>query len=241
MRWGGDLLANENANPNADSSKLATNPNTQNADSAESATDSTDSPQTPRILTQTYDLGRIERVVQSAPDSNESVATITAQDFENTTSNNVAEALRFAPGVFYGAPNGSKAGADIKIRGFSGDRGLSEVSISKGYTSPQYGMNTLGGAVNIITSKPMDKFEAGIKYSFISNNEHSGMASLGTNLGTFYTQATYGYTYRDSFPLSHKYTPSGYQTTLEKRNSYLKNHTLRFKIGLSQTQTTSIR
>ena len=109
--------------------------------------------------------------------------------------------------------------------------GLSEISISKGYASPQYGMNTLGGAVNIITSKPMDKLEAGVKYAFISNNEHQGMVSLGTNLGTFYTQASYGYTHRDSFPLSHKYTPSGYQTTLEKRNSYLKNHTLRFKVG----------
>ncbi len=96
---------------------------------------------------------------------------------------------------------------DTRITGFFDTYGLSEVSISKGYASPQYGINTLGGAVNIITSKPMDKLEAGIKYSFISNNEHQGMVSLGTNLGTFYTQASYGYTHRDSFPLSYKYTP----------------------------------
>ena len=195
---------------------------------ANQAQDSIDSPQAQRILTQTYDLGRIERIVKSNADSNQSVATITAQDFENTASSNVAEALRFTQGVYFGAPSGNKAGADIKIRGFGGDRvgifidgipthsiydrytdygifdtyGLSEVSISKGYASPQYGMNTLGGAVNIITSKPMDKLEAGIKYAFISNNEHQGMVSLGTNLGTFYTQASYGYTHRDSFPLS---------------------------------------
>lgn len=229
---------------------------------ANQAQDSTDSPQTKRILTQTYDLGRIERIVKSDADSNQSVATITAQDFENTASSNVAEALRFTQGVYFGAPSGSKAGADIKIRGFGGDRvgifidgipthsiydrytdygifdtyGLSEVSISKGYASPQYGINTLGGAVNIITSKPMDKLEAGIKYSFISNNEHQGMVSLGTNLGTFYTQASYGYTHRDSFPLSYKYTPQNNQKNLEKRNSYLKNHTLRFKVGFEPNE-----
>ena len=170
--------------------------------------------------------------------------------------------MRFTQGVYFGAPSGSKAGADIKIRGFGGDRvgifidgipthsiydrytdygifdtyGLSEISISKGYASPQYGMNTLGGAVNIITSKPMDKLEAGIKYTFISNNEHQGMVSLGTNLGWFYTQANYGYTHRDSFPLSYKYTPQNNQKNLEKRNSYLKNHSLRFKVGFEPNE-----
>lgn len=89
---------------------------------ANQAQDSTDSPQTQRILTQTYDLGRIERIVKSDADSNQSVATITAQDFENTASSNVAEALRFTQGVYFGVPSGSKAGADIKIRGFGGDR-----------------------------------------------------------------------------------------------------------------------
>lgn len=89
---------------------------------ANQAQDSIDSPQAQRILTQTYDLGRIERIVKSDADSNQSVATITAQDFENTASSNVAEALRFTQGVYFGAPSGSKAGADIKIRGFGGDR-----------------------------------------------------------------------------------------------------------------------
>ena len=165
--------------------------------------------------------------------------------------------MRLTPGVYYGAPNGSKAGTDIRIRGYDGDKvgifidgipthsiydrytdygifdtyGLSEISISKGYASPQYGINTLGGAVNIITSKPLDRLEAGLRYGFISNNEHQVSLSVGSNLGTFYTQASYGYTHRDSFPLSYKYTPNGNQKNLEKRNSYLKNHTLRFKIG----------
>lgn len=251
MGGGGNCLLADESNPTPSSTNQTAT--TQN---------SADSPQATRTLTQAYDLGRIERVVKSEPDANSSVTTITAQDFDNTASSNVAEALRFTPGVYYGAPNGSKAGTDISIRGYGSSRvgifvdgipthsiydrytdygifdtyGLSEVSVSKGYASPQYGMNTLGGAVNIITSKPMDKLEAGVKYSFISNNEHQGMLSLGTNLGTFYTQATYGYTYRDTYPLSHKYTPKNNQRDLEKRNSYLKNHTFRFKVGFEPNE-----
>ncbi len=236
----------------------ATNPNAnQNTDSPDSSAVSI----TPK-LAHAYDLGRIERVVKSEIDANSSTTQITAQDFENTASSNVAEALRLTPGVYYGAPNGTKAGTDISIRGYGGDRagifidgipthsiydrytdygifdtyGLSEISISKGYASPQYGMNTLGGAVNIITSKPMDRVWKRVCAMFISNNEHQVGVSVGSNLGTFYTQASYGYTHRDSFPLSYKYTPSGYQTNLEKRNSYLKNHTLRFKVGFEPNE-----
>lgn len=237
------MAQNENADSN--SNQNITDSNTESTESI-----------TPK-LTQVYDLGRIERTVKTEIDANSSTTQITAEDFENSASSNVAEALRLTPGVFYGAPNGSKAGTDISIRGFSGERvgifidgipthsiydrytdygifdiyGLSEITISKGYASPQYGMNTLGGAVNIITSKPLDKLEAGVRYGFISNNEHQVGVSVGSNLGTFYTQASYGYTHRDTFPLSYKYTPQSYQKNLEKRNSYLKNHTLRFKIG----------
>ena len=227
---------------------------------ADEVSDST-AESTPK-LNHTYDLGRIERTVKTEIDANSSTTQITAEDFENSASSNVAEALRLTPGVYYGAPNGSKAGTDISIRGYGGDRvgifidgipthsiydrytdygifdsyGLSEIAISKGYASPQYGMNTLGGAVNIITSKPLDKLEAGVRYGFISNNEHQVGVSIGSNLGTFYTQASYGYTHRDTFPLSYKYTPQNNQKNLEKRNSYLKNHTLRFKIGFEPNE-----
>ena len=258
------LAQNDSTNPSAtnkNSTNPNANPNQNTTDSSDSNTESkADSTRIP--LAHAYDLGRIERTVATSPDSNTTISIVTSEDIANNGAQNVAEALRLTPGVFYGAPNGSKAGSDISIRGYGGDRvgifidgipthsiydrytdygifdtyGLSEISISKGYASPQYGMNTLGGAVNIITSKPLDRLEASVRYGFISNNEHQVGVSVGSNLGTFYTQASYGYTHRDTFPLSYKYTPQNYQTNLEKRNSYLKNHTLRFKIGFEPNE-----
>ncbi len=200
--------------------------------------------------------------MQSAVDSNTSASVVTLQDIENSASNNIAEALRYQSGMFYMPPGGT-SGAQrgepaIYIRGMGSGRigmfldgipvsalygrtdwgqfstyGISEISISKGYASPVYGMNTLGGAINMVTSKPMDKLEVGLKYGFISNNEHQATLSLGSNLGEWYLQASYSFINRDSYNLSSKFKPTNLaiEDGGEKFNSYYTNHTLRAKVG----------
>ena len=254
--------ANDASNSNAES--VLTNDAPSNSNTNQNPTDlgSQNAESTPIKLTNTYDLGRIERVVKSATDSNTSVAVVTSEDIENTNSNNIAEALRYQTGVFYHPASGSRGEPDINIRGFGGTQigffldgipvhsiydkqtdwgqfstyGISEMSVSKGYTSPQYGMNTMGGAVNIITSKPMDRLEVALKYGFISNNEHQAALSVGSNLGKYYFQATYSFDNRDSYPLSHKFTPTTNQPNLEAINSYFTNHTLRLKVGFEPNE-----
>lgn len=208
-------------------------------------------------ILEAYDLGRIEKIIANSPDSNDSINVITSKDIEDSASNNIAEALRYTSGVFYTPAYGNRGEPGIKLRGFSSGQvgffldgipmhsiydkqsdwgqfssfGLSEISISKGYTSPQYGMNTLGGAINMITSKPLDKLEIFLKYGFISNNENQVATSIGSNLGKYYLQANYSFINRISYPLSYKFQPTSFQTNLEKRNSYFSNHTLRLKAG----------
>ena len=250
---GGD---NQNPTQSAIDSSANQNPNT--IDSANSS----ESHSTRIPLTHAYDLGRIERTVKSQVDSNDSAVSITSEEIDATNSNNIAEALRYQTGVFYHPASGSRGEPDINIRGFGVTQigffldgipvhsiydkqtdwgqfstyGISEMSISKGYTSPQYGMNTMGGAVNMITSKPMDKLEVTLKYGFISNNEHQVSVSLGSNLGQYYVQATYSFDRRESYPLSHKFSPTTNQPNLEAKNSYFTNHTLRFKLGFEPNE-----
>lgn len=214
-----------------------------------------------------YDLGRIEVVSNNkseakAPDTNSTVTNVTAKDIENSSSQNVAEALRYTPGVFIQPAGSSRGEPSIGIRGYSTthiglfidgipvhsiyDRqtdwaqfstfGVSEINVSKGYTSPIYGMNSLGGAVNIVTSKPKDKLELAGGYTFVSNNENRAFAQVGTNLGKYYFQLGYAYTDRDSYNLSSNFTPTAYQDKGEKRNSYYKNHTLRAKVGFEPNE-----
>lgn len=115
--------------------------------------------------------------------------------------------------------------------------GISEISVSKGYTSPIYGMNTLGGAVNMVTSKPTKELEIMARYNFVSNNEHRANLLVGGNLGKYYYQASYAFTHRDSFNLSQKFTPtSQWQGKGERENSYLTNHTLRAKFGFEPNE-----
>lgn len=113
---------------------------------------------------------------------------------------------------------------------------MSEISVSKGYTSPLYGANTLGGSVNVITSKPLDKLEIYGGYSFISNNEHRVKAQVGSNLGQWYFQIGYDFTNRDSLNLSHNFKPTAIQTNTQMRNSYYQNHTLRAKVGFEPNE-----
>ena len=208
-------------------------------------------------LNHTYDLGRIERTITTSSDSNTTISVVTSEDIANNGAQNVAEALRHTQGVFIQPAAGSRGEPTIGIRGYSTthiglfvdgipvhsiyDRqtdwaqfssfGVSEISVSKGYTSPLYGANTLGGSVNIITSKPLDKLEIYGGYSFISNNEHRVKAQVGSNLGQWYFQVGYDFTNRDSLNLSHNFKPTAIQTNTKMRNSYYQNHTLRAKVG----------
>lgn len=209
-----------------------------------------------------YDLGRIEQVSKSSPGANTTVSTITEADISKTMSNDVAQALRYTPGVFY-APAGYGQGAQrgepgIQIRGFGRTSiglfldgvpvhsiydnntdfaqfntfGISEIAVSKGYTSPLYGMNTLGGAINVITSKPKDKLEVMGRVGFVSNNEKQIALSVGSNMGKYYMQASYAFTDRDSLNFSRNFTETINEPDRDKkRNSYYKNHTMRAKVG----------
>lgn len=212
-----------------------------------------------------YDLGQIEATGKGNVDSNATVSVVTQQDIDNSASNDVTAALRSTPGVFYQAYQSSgiqRAEPSISIRGFSGSYvgffidgipvnatygrtdwgqfntfGISEISVSKGYTSPIYGMNTLGGAVNMVTSKPIKELEIMARYNFVSNNEHRANLLVGGNLGKYYYQASYAFTHRDSFNLSQKFTPtSQWQGKGERENSYLTNHTLRAKFGFEPNE-----
>ena len=208
-------------------------------------------------LNHTYDLGRIERTVTTSPDNNTTVSIITSEDIANNGAQNVAEALRHTQGVFIQSASGPRGEPTIGIRGYSTthiglfvdgipvhsiyDRqtdwaqfssfGVSEISVSKGYTSPLYGANTLGGSVNIITSKPLDKLEIYGGYSFISNNEHRLKAQVGSNLGQWYFQVGYDFTNRDSLNLSSNFKPTTLQPHNKKIGSNYQNHTLRAKVG----------
>lgn len=115
--------------------------------------------------------------------------------------------------------------------------GISEINVSKGYTSPIYGMKSLGGAVNMVTSKPTDKIETRLKVGFVQNNEVQTNAYIGSNLGSWYLSADYGYITRDSFSFSHTANlTTTNSTTRELKGAWYDDHTFRAKVGFEPNE-----
>lgn len=210
-----------------------------------------------------YDLGRIEVYSQEKVDSNQTIETIKAKDIANSSSDDVAQSLRYSPGVFFQPAAGGRGEPMLGIRGYSTihvglfvdgipvhsiyDRqsdlsqfstfGISEINVSKGYTSPVYGVNTLGGAINVITSKPKDKLEINAKYGFVSNNQNQAAFSIGSNFDKVYYQLGYSYLGRQSYQLSQSFKNTQFQPDKDKVNSHYKNHTLRAKLGFVPSES----
>lgn len=128
------------------------------------------------LYAEVYELGRVEVSTQSDISQNKTIEVVDAQTIKETESKTVVEALQKIPGLFIDN-NGAKNQNDIRIRGFKKSRvpvyvdgipvyvpynretdlsrfttyDVSEITVSKGYTSPMYGANTMGGAINIVT------------------------------------------------------------------------------------------
>ncbi|MDV2490461.1 MULTISPECIES: TonB-dependent receptor plug domain-containing protein [Campylobacter] len=208
-----------------------------------------------------YDLGRIEVTTpnQKQTIAEGSDAVVTQKEIAESLSTSVDQAIRNTPGV-YTTPYalGSRGEADIGIRGFGRtqiglfidgipvnsiyDRqtdwsqfntyDVSQIDVAKGFVSPIYGINSMGGAVNIISTKPTKELEAGLKYGLLSGKENQ----IGTNQGNWYSSFSYSLVDRDSFPLSNDYKPTDYQPGDKARNSYYKNQTFKAKVGFEPSE-----
>ncbi|UWX57174.1 TonB-dependent receptor plug domain-containing protein [Chlorobaculum sp. MV4-Y] len=89
---------------------------------------------------------------------------------------------------------------------------LSEVSVSKGFTSVLYGPNTLGGAINMVSRKPEKKLEGNVTAGGSMGNDEIdagfGSVNIGSNQGKWYVQAGLSVLSCDFMPLSGSYVVS---------------------------------
>ncbi|MBP9566542.1 MAG: TonB-dependent receptor [Sulfurospirillum sp.] len=209
-----------------------------------------------------YDLGRIEVTGTSDIGQNKTIQTVDAQTIQESESKNVVEALQTIPGVFV-QQTGKKNLTDIRVRGFDNRRvpifldgipvyvpynretdlgryttyDISEIIVSKGYVSPMYGANTLGGAVNIVTKKPTKEFEGQIGAGAFSGNGHEEFMTLGTNQGSYYGLLSVSNYQRDYFNLSNDYVAAGREDGGKRDNSDSKDGKINIKVGYTPNDT----
>lgn len=209
-----------------------------------------------------YDLGRIEVIETKDISQNKTTQIVDSEAIDETNSKNVVEALSSLPGVSVHKV-GRKNETDVRIRGFTSefipiyvdgipvytpyDRGtdlsrytisdVSEISVSKGYVSPMFGPNTLGGAINIITKKPVKEFEGEISSGVFSGSGHEEHLTLGTNQGKYYGLLSLSNYERDYFNLSKDFKAAGYENGGKRDNSDSQDKKLNLKLGYTPNDT----
>lgn len=182
-------------------------------------------------------------------------STITASQLEGFAKTEVSRALNLLPGITL-SNVGPRNEAMIYLRGFDLRQvpllidgipvyipydgyvdlarfttfDLAEVNVSKGYTSVLYGPNALGGAINLITRKPVKKLELNGATGRLSGG-YSTNINIGSNLGKFYIEAGASMLKRDSFPLSEKFVSSKTEDGGSRNNSYSKDEKYNIKVA----------
>jgi iron complex outermembrane recepter protein len=219
---------------------------------------------------QVFTLGEVEVVGKEDETKNTTIERIYNDQMRLFDANNVATAANLEPGVTL-STSGQRNEQYINIRGFGprdigifldgvpiGDTyfgypplaefttyGISEMTISKGFTSVLYGPNTMGGAINLITMKPQKEYEVNGGSGYGSGNSYHGFANLGTNQGKWYFEGGGSYENQDYFNLSDSFTSTPYwgkgltgsQGAGKRVNSDYYNWIAHAKVGLTPNDT----
>ncbi|MGD0782012.1 MAG: TonB-dependent receptor, partial [Candidatus Aminicenantales bacterium] len=185
------------------------------------------------------------QVVGKAPKA-QPISTVTTLDFTQLEQNrplDLAEAIRYAPGV--NVTVGNKEEFTLKLRGMDSSRivllidgvpsyepyfgtfdlktvaaaGIDSLQITKGPSSVLYGPNTLGGVVNVITRRPGENPYLTVNGSFGENNTWTGGLDGGVRLGRFSLAGNVGFQDSDgySYPDPVTGTATDYPNTRYRR------------------------
>lgn len=119
---------------------------------------------------------------------------------------------------------------------------IAAVQIQKGYASVLDGPGAMGGAINLVTSKPAKLFEAqgglagGGRGDFGSSN---GFLMVGSRQPHFYLQGSGAYSKRDHWTLSDDYTPTAnsLQPKGDRIGSDTRDWSMNLKTGYTPNAT----
>lgn len=182
---------------------------------------------------------------------------VTRKEMRQFNRDNVGDALNLLSGVTLS--NNSRNEKMISVRGFDSRQvplfidgipvyvpydgyvdfnrfttaDLAAIQVAKGFSSVAYGPNAIGGAINLISRKPKEKFEGDASLGFGTGNERLGQVNIGSNLGKWYLQAGISRLESDNFPLSSDFRPTATEDGGKRNNSYRKDEKISFKVGLT--------
>jgi iron complex outermembrane receptor protein len=206
-----------------------------------------------------FDLGEVQVIGQKI---NPSESTILRSDLVKNQQRDVSQALVMLPGLNY-VQVGPRNEGMVNVRGFDLRQvpvyidgapvyvpydgytdlarflvsDLAKMTVSKGETSLLMGPNNIGGAINLISSKPGSKLDLEATSGITLNREGWGGWQSDLNIGSrfekIYLQAGLAYVDMEPFNTSKKYTaPSPDQSGIQE-NSQHKDFRYSMKFGIT--------
>ncbi|MBV5328112.1 MAG: TonB-dependent receptor, partial [Chlorobium sp.] len=110
---------------------------------------------------------------------------------------------------------------------------LSELVVSKGFTSVLYGPNTMGGAINMVSRRPEKTFEGNAGAGFSTGDAYNTYLNAGSNQETWYIQTGASYMNSDYVSLSDDFKPTKSEDGGHRNNSYQQDEKVNVKVGLT--------
>lgn len=216
----------------------------------------------PESVNRAFTLGEIEVVAREEENKNKTIDKVYYDEMRLFNRDDVAEAVNLLPGVTM-SETGRRNEKTVYVRGFDvkhvplfldgipiyvpydgyPDYGrfntfnLSEIVVSKGFTSVLYGPNTMGGAINMVSRKPEKEFEGNAGAGFASGKTYQGYLNFGGNQGKWYFQGGGSYIHSDAFSVSSDFTPTALQDTGERVNSSRTEFSGNIKLGYTPNAT----
>ena len=191
-----------------------------------------------------FALGEVLVVGTEDAGGDGTAAQVTGAQADRRGRANVADAAALAPGVTLTRIGGRNEAAAI-VRGFDTRQvplfidgipvyvpydgnvdmgrfdtfGMSELSISKGYSPVIYGPNTLGGAINVVSLRPTQPEEVVARAGAASGETVEGAVRAGLLRDAGYAQAGVSYRERDHFRVADDFEPTATEDGGRRENS----------------------
>jgi iron complex outermembrane recepter protein len=220
----------------------------------------------------TFNLGQIETVTVTAEQANQPIAmsqsVLTNETLYTYHDTSLNQTLDMMPGVAASNSGGSRNEQLLFVHGFDRfqtpisidgirvylpadnrlDFGrfltadISQVQVAKGYVSVLNGPGALGGAINLVTRKPVGEFDVDARSGLTLGTSESldaedASLSVGTNQGTFYLQGSVAWVQQRHFELSDSYVPTATQPGGFRINSRTRDLTIHAKAGYTPNDT----
>lgn len=206
-----------------------------------------------------FQLGEVTIAQKASTDSSQ---VLSYQRIEKFNRNDLSNALNILPGVNI-ANVGPRNESVVYVRGFDlrqlpvfidgvpvyvpydgyVDMGrfttfdLAQINVSKGFASILYGANTMGGAINLVSRKPVSKFEINGRAGIFSGDGYRWNVNAGSRFGKFFYQVGASQLKQTSYPLSSDFKPRKYQQTEDRENSYRNDLKFSVKAGFTPNAT----